>query len=83
MSLTSLTKCVRAVAVYIETLYQKLQGRGFTTRRGHWILFNVPNPCSLSMAMEFDSVSLLPGGRGQSAGARKDENLTATCEQIL
>jgi hypothetical protein len=51
------------------------------------IFFNLPNPCSLTMAMEFTQTLIemntreLPGGKEQPA--RKVDSLTAICEPTI
>jgi hypothetical protein len=54
---------------------------------GHWIFFNAPSPSSSTMALGSTqpvtemSTRNLPGGKGQPA--RRADNLTAICEQIV
>jgi hypothetical protein len=75
-----------AEAQLIETLCYKPEGRGFDSRRGHWI-FNSPNPSSRTMALGSTqpltemSTKNLPGGKGRPA--RKADNLTAICEPTV
>jgi hypothetical protein len=63
----------------------KLEGCGFNSRRGRWILFFIilPNPSSSTMALEFTqpltdmSTRNLPGDKGQPV--HKSGNFTAIC----
>jgi hypothetical protein len=65
----------------------KPKDRGFDSRSGHLILFNLPNPSSHNMAMGSTqpltemSTRNLPGDKGQPG--RNADNLTAISEPIV
>jgi hypothetical protein len=40
-----------AVALLVQALCYKPEGRGFDSRLGHWIFSNLPNPSSRNMAL--------------------------------
>jgi hypothetical protein len=75
-----------AVALLVETLCYKPDGRGFGSRWVHWI-FYLPNPSVRTMVLGSNqpltemSTRNFTGGKGRPAG--KADNLTAICEPIF
>jgi hypothetical protein len=76
-----------AVAWLVKALCYQPEGRGFNSRWSHWILFNLSNPSSCTMAtgstqpLAEMSTRKLPWGKGRPG--RKADNLTAVCEPIV
>jgi hypothetical protein len=72
---------------WLGGLCKKPEGHGFDSRQDRWMFFSLPNPSSSTMALGFTQPLTEMNTRDllceKVPPARKVDNLTAICEQIV